>query len=287
MGQERRAALPVDCPKCGERGWVPLNRLDRQLACKQCRTKFYLDSTGKQFLIGKRPAKLLNPLEFIYDPRRWRPDFAEKAFLWWARRSRGTRMAVKGIFWATVLALLLAPLGRYYLRPRPKFPPTLNERAVYVVSAFARNDRDRLEAISVPATRGDLNNWLAKARPAHWPKSIPSVQAKVMVVRQTPKRAVVRAEIERPLPTPPPPPPPEAEAGEEEMPADQEKAAPESSGEPEQSGQDKPEPTEEGEGMPPPEKPKEAEKLTLMLYWLRDVEAGWMLDLAETLKNLR
>lgn len=42
--------IPMNCPKCGARGEIPLDKLDTRLHCRKCGTYFYMDATGHVYV---------------------------------------------------------------------------------------------------------------------------------------------------------------------------------------------------------------------------------------------
>jgi hypothetical protein len=232
---------------------VPINRLDRQLVCKVCGAQFYLDPCGANLVLGERPKDLLashqHHIRYGKVKKLWVERLEEK----WRALPRKTRTAVKsglaGVAALIVLLMILVPA----LRPRPKFPKDLNQRAVLVATAFIRGDRDRLAALTEPSSRRYLDEWLEKARPPEWGKSHPLLQIATTILSNNPRssRATVSVSLSEPQA---PPPPPEMEAEGAGEPAG-EVSAPAPGGEQESAKGDPGEPTKQELQAAPPEPP--------------------------------
>lgn len=201
MAEVERSRLPVACPnfKCGAVGWVPVNRLDRQLVCRTCGTRFYMDSVGSEMKVGERPEKFEDPLK-IAPPPKISPNLIEKAEKRWRRLPQNTRAVMQKSAMGIVLVGLSVWIYASFFIRGPKLPKSLGERALYVMKAFARNQREPIVFISAPETVGDIKQWMVKARPPTWPRTIITPIFTVKIVNQNPKagKAVVQVDMEAP-----------------------------------------------------------------------------------------
>ena len=305
MAEVERSRLPVACPnlKCGAVGWIPVNRLDRQLVCRTCGTRFYMDSVVSEMKVGERPEKFEDPLK-IAPPPKIRPNIIEKAEKRWRRLPPKARAVVQTSAMGIVIVGLSVWIYASFFIRGPKLPKSLGERALYVMKAFARNQREPIVFISAPETVGDIKQWMVKARPPTWPRSIITPIFTVKIVNQNPKagKAVVQVDMEAPGVAAMPgtekvgrtqggpqvfDPPPDVSKKEEESPQSIVQGDP-NSGEPPpitaspSSGQTEgAAPTGEEEPVIP-EPPK---ILKVTLYWVYRDDA-WVLDASQSLKSI-
>jgi hypothetical protein len=297
--QQGSNSLPIACPnpKCGEVGWVPINRLDRQLVCRACGTRFYMDQMGSNMTIGERPDVFVDPF-FTAAPERYRPNLIERVERAYSGLSARSRKILKAVIATPVLAGACLWVYVAYLKPGPKVPngKDLNARAVFVVKAFSNDNPQAILDVSASGSLGDAKAWIRKAKPPTWPRIIRLPKAKVRVLNQSAKsaKAAVAVEIENPsAPEQPPTLPVTAPAGAETKGGEgsaqrakgkaikSKKAGATKAGEAPSTGEPEelePAATEE---IPKPEPPK---PLKFGLYWVLQGDQ-WFLDLKTTLSH--
>jgi excisionase family DNA binding protein len=165
--------FPVECPSCQALGQVPPNRMDQQLKCAECGTKFYLDLITNETIIGEKViAKVAEP---VVDKRPIdsKGIAAVDAI---TNLSRKTQLHIA----VTALATIGLALGLYYFWPRVGNTPS--ERSAEVLRALIHNKPGRVSAIAVPSSRGDVEAWFRKVRPKDWPEVQDEIPADINVV---------------------------------------------------------------------------------------------------------
>lgn len=318
MKREQASRFPIECPKCGSKGTVPLDRLDRQFTCRSCASAFYFHPYRQELVLGERPKEIVDPLK-MEPPVSRRPDLPERMFTRWMKLKERTRTNIKRSLTALFLVGMAGGIAFHYFGPGPNLPEKLEDRAIYLAKAVVNNDLAKVQAVSNGESSEKLATWVKKVRPASWPKKMPVFNATAQVLTQKKKQSgFVRVVIDspyNPMPAAPPPVP------------DEEKAAPKAEGEgdlenipakgaePENipaKGVEPPEPPtekaeEEGAMAKPAEntdegaaaeeaarKKKEEEKgapgvpkpipILWTLGWKFDESRGWLFDLEETSK---
>ncbi len=274
MKHVERERVPIECPnpKCVATGWVPIKQLDRQLVCRECGSRFYMDRTGNALVIGERPKVFVDPLDLRTIVIK-KPDLAEKAFAKWDRLSPRVKLRVR-IGTASVAAvLLLSWVWLAFLRPGPNVPKDLNERVDYVVKNIVRQAPDQILPIVLEGTEGDLKSWIRRVRPKTWPKDMLTYSMERHIVFQNLKSKqgcveVVIKSYYNPLPDPEPEKP--ASAGEA-------------------TGKEQEETQEEGEvATTKPAKPPEPpgpKPVVFKTFWSLDRDRGWLLDASQSFKS--
>ncbi|GAC1472758.1 MAG: hypothetical protein NVSMB9_20380 [Isosphaeraceae bacterium] len=281
MKEVEKNRIPVPCPnvKCDFVGWILLDHLDRQLICRSCGTRFHMDGMGSEMRIGERPQKFEDPFK-VPPPPKYRPNIVEMVEKLYNKIPARHQKRVKQLTGVLLLAVLASLTYVQFFRPGPKLPESLPDRALYVVKALARNDREKIKNIADPATLKDLEQWVKRARPASWPRSdfLPRATVKVGSQNMKKGKAFVVARIE-PIPaaaSPSPPAPEESEAGKEKSQTEEGKTSPSELDE----HQDGTQASKEELSTPEPEKPDE-----LLLNWVF-LDEEWWLDLTASLANI-
>lgn len=147
--------IPMECPKCGRRGEVPLDRLNSKLTCRNCATVFHMDQTG-QIVLGAPddPAKAKRRPDVRLEPLEFNPVKLFKSI------PRPVRI---GLAAAAVLAVVWVAAGA--LIDSIGVPRDLDRRADYVAEAFVDLQLDRIQELSTPASREAVKKWYDQVRP--------------------------------------------------------------------------------------------------------------------------
>ncbi len=172
--------FPVECPSCQALGQVPPNRMDQQLKCAECGTKFYLDLITNETIIGEKvTVKVAEPVA-DKKPVDSKGMDAIDAMTSLTQKTR-IRLAVMA------LATIGLAIGLYYFWPRVGNTP--GDRTFEVLQALTHNSPGRVAAIAVPSSRGDVEAWFKKARPKDWPEVLPEVPVEINVISKRQARA--------------------------------------------------------------------------------------------------
>jgi excisionase family DNA binding protein len=165
--------FPVECPSCQALGQVPPNRMDQQLKCAECGTKFYLDLITNETIIGEKvTTKVAVPLA-DKKPVDSKGIAAIDAMTDVPQKSR-LRIAVMAVATAGLA------LGLYYFWPRVGNNP--GDRTAEVLQALTHNAPGRVVAIALPSSRRDAEAWFKKVRPKDWPDVLPEVPVDINVL---------------------------------------------------------------------------------------------------------
>jgi hypothetical protein len=274
MKHIERERVPLECPnpKCSATGWVPINQLDRQMVCRECGTRFYMNRTGHELVIGERPRVFIDPLATTTVVIS-KPDLVERVFTRWDRLSYRVKTRIR-IGLASVGAIaLVAWVWIAYLRPGPKLGDDLNTRVTHVVKSIVNQAPEEILPIVLEGTEGDLKRWIQKVRPKTWPKKMPTYKMNRHILFQNlkAKQGCVEVRIDsryNPLPEPEP-----------AKPAEEGKAH-----------DNKDEETEEENEVVTTKPAKPAEPpgprpVVFKTYWSLDKERGWLLDATACLVN--
>lgn len=251
--------LPCCCPECGTEGRARMDQLGRQLSCKQCGARFYLDAGG-DLVIGDRArvdSGRGSPWPAASYGRR-EPNFVERL------ADRGSRNPGPFAIALGAAALLVAIGWVLWTKTGPAMPPTLEGRATYAAEAFAHESRDRLRALATSGTARDVEAWLNLVRPRFWQGKIRDVRITVSVAQQDGRKATVRAHLAvpgGPDATDPPP----AETSDSVV-----------------ATKPPPHPAEGGAGT---KIAADGRQIDLMMFWERSASGGWRLDGARTFKT--
>jgi anti-anti-sigma factor len=187
-GPRAPRSLDIDfrCPECGTQGWIPVDRLDRQLQCQACGVKLFTDPSGG-LLVGDISERPRTPNAF--EDRQ--TDLLGRAIDRWKALPRVARVALSG-----VAALLLCALLGWVLSA-PAVPASLKDRAVFVAEAFAREDYRRLRAVAASGSSAAVSRWMDQVRPRFWRGKMQRVSVRVNIQQQDKKagKAVLLAHV--------------------------------------------------------------------------------------------
>jgi hypothetical protein len=275
MKHIERERVPIECPnpKCVATGWVPINQLDRQMVCKDCGTRFYLDRTGNQLCIGERPKVFVDPLE-MKTVVMAKPDLAEKAFTGWDRLPAKVKKGIKTGFVSAAAIVLLSWIWIAFLRPGPKLPKELRDRVSYLVRNVVKEDLDAIWPMVNSGTEGDLKAWIQRVRPKTWTKNMVGYRMDQKIVLQSlkQKKGCIEVSVDSPMnPQTDPEPEPKAAAATPTSKNDQ--------GSDDDEEQPAPKPA-------PPPKPQAGPKpVVFKTFWVLDSDRGWLFDATESLKG--
>ena len=147
--------LSIRCPRCGEPGQVPWDRLGRLFICGSCKGRFGVKADGK-------------PVELVSGPDgKWveAPPFRATR-----RRRRRRRLLVVGVVLAAVLFPAAGVAGWRAARGEPQpaereLPPTLPARAELFAQAWLCNDVRLMKRLTSPAQEKVLFSWYTRHRP--------------------------------------------------------------------------------------------------------------------------
>ena len=275
MKHIERERVPIECPnpKCVATGWVPINQLDRQMVCKDCGTRFYLDRTGNQLCIGERPKKFVDPLE-TKTVVMAKPDLAEKAFTGWDHLPAKVKKGIKTGFVAAAAIVLLSWIWIAFLRPGPKLPKELSERVTYLVRNIVKEDLDAIWPLVSSGTEGDLKPWLQRIRPKTWTKKMVGykMEQKILVQNLKQKKGCIEVRIDSPM-NPQSEPEPESKVAavtpvsKNDKESDDEEPAPKPA----------PQPASKPQAGPKP--------VVFKTFWVLDSDRGWLFDATDSLKG--
>jgi hypothetical protein len=201
--------VPVSCPKCGQEGYIRIERLNRGFSCKQCRTKFFVDISGTRAVnsdtamektkesqakenghkSGDKMAYTLPDIPHYGRHDRAVGNLVSAGFV----RMRKLPRAAKMVLITLPLILVLGGYAGYLaLESRAEAPKDLQSRARIVGEAFGRDDIGTIEDYAASGTTRDVRRWLDKARPVSWGERVePTVfiRVAVSVVNQGEKEA--------------------------------------------------------------------------------------------------
>ena len=161
-------------------GQVPPNRMDQQLKCAECGTKFYLDLITNETIIGEKvTAKVAVPVadKKLMDSKGIDTIDAMTSL------PQKTRLRLA----AMALASIALAIGLYYFWPRVGNTP--GERTAEYLQALTHNSPGRVVAIAVPSSRADVEAWFKKVRPKDWPEVLPEVPVDINVISRKQARA--------------------------------------------------------------------------------------------------
>lgn len=275
MKHIERERVPIECPnrRCVATGWVPINQLDRQMVCKDCGTRFYLDRTGNQLCIGERPKVFVDPLK-TKTAVMAKPDLAERAFTGWDRLPARVKKGIKTGFILAAAIVLLSWIWIAFLRPGPKLPKELNERVTYLVKNIVREDLDAIRPMVNTGTEGDLKPLIQRIRPKTWTKQMVGyrMEQKVLVQNLKQKKGCIEVRVDSPMnpqsdlePEPKVAAPTPASKSDEETEVEEPPAP-------------KPAP-------PPPKSQSGPKPIVFKTFWVLDSDRGWLLDASESLRG--
>jgi pSer/pThr/pTyr-binding forkhead associated (FHA) protein len=207
------AFVMITCPNpgCRASGAAARERIDDPMKCKVCGTDFYRDPTTDEFVIGAHPdpktrsRSAVRPTAAVaavgartLGAGERTPDI-EDTFRNFRRALGRNRFVVRsGAAAIFVVALLCYGATSLFSSP-PELPNQVHDRAVYVAKALARNAPSRVRVLAVRSTRGDVDRWFRKIRPASWPADDEGVTIRFDIdyVRMRTRTAAIRVEVKR------------------------------------------------------------------------------------------
>ncbi len=151
---KREGVVAVNCPKCGELGEVPWDRLNKVFFCRACKGRFGIKADGKTVeLIHTSDGKWVEL-----------PRLSESAR---KRRKRRVMAAVLGLI---VLLPTMAIGGWHALKPPPEptereLPHDLTARIELFTQAWLCNDTRLLQRLTSPAHDKVVFSWYTRHRP--------------------------------------------------------------------------------------------------------------------------
>lgn len=159
--------LPVECPRCGAKGRLRIERLDRSFTCKGCKRVFHVSVGG--ILPGERPEALTDAYGALdqFATRDAPPSLIERA---WAKVPKDGRTFVGGAI--CIGMLLICNMVYFWFFSGTRLPDRLMDRAKYVGEAYARNNLEDLQKLVPPDSQEDAVRWLEQTRPEDW-KNVP------------------------------------------------------------------------------------------------------------------
>jgi hypothetical protein len=151
-----RAMIPMECPKCGRQGEVPLDRLNAKLTCRKCGTVFHMDNTGHIILGDPDVATLKKRTEEV---RRKDKDIDLSL--------AGLLKSVPKPLWYVVTILILMLGGGFAVNRvvgSMGVPTELAPRSTYVGERFVDLELDEIKRLSTTSTLDDIQKWYDKVR---------------------------------------------------------------------------------------------------------------------------
>ncbi|MBV8488805.1 MAG: hypothetical protein JO161_11045, partial [Planctomycetaceae bacterium] len=172
--------FPVECPSCQALGQVPPNRMDQQLRCAECGTKFYLDLVTNETIIGEKvTTKVAEPVA--------EKKLGDSKGMAAIDAMTNLPQKTQRRFAAMTLATIGLVFSLYYFWPQVGNTP--GERTVEILQALTHNAPRRVSAIAVPSSTGDVEAWFRKVRPKEWPEVMPDVPVDINVISRKQTRA--------------------------------------------------------------------------------------------------
>jgi hypothetical protein len=159
--------LPVECPRCGAKGRLRIDRLDRSFTCKQCKRIFHVGVSG--ILPGERPPDPKDESGAIdqFTIRAAPPSMIER--LWKKIPKDGKALVGGGMF---IGLLVFCNIIYFWFFSGGGMPTKLLDRAKFVGEAYARKDLETLAPLIASDTEKEAARWLEETRPEAW-KNIP------------------------------------------------------------------------------------------------------------------
>jgi hypothetical protein len=200
--------VPVNCPTCGNEGFIRIDRLNRGLGCRKCGAKFFIDHTGTR-VVGEPPAGRTDLVEqppWMRNRRNaWADRFFRPVFNRFLRLPRWARLSALGL---PVLLLAAASLAWAIREPPPPTPPGLADRAAIVGQAFGRGDTGPISDLAVRGTGRAARDWVEQRRPPAWGGETDEdapvrVQTQILTQDNRKGQATVVLVVDRPTTVPP------------------------------------------------------------------------------------
>lgn len=146
--------IPMECPTCGRRGEVPLDRLNSKLTCKKCGTVFHMDETGHITLGDPADAaKKKKKEEMRLEPVEIDPGKIFKSL------PKPVRYGVP-----TLVILLLGGLIASRIMAAMGLGADLPTRATFVGEQFVDEKLEAIQELTTPDTREDVKKWYDRQR---------------------------------------------------------------------------------------------------------------------------
>jgi hypothetical protein len=155
--------LPVECPRCGSKGRLRIERLDRSFTCKGCKRVFHVGISG--ILPGERPADQVDESGALdqFTIRAAPPGLIERL---WAKLPKDGKALMGGAIFIGLL--VLCNVAYFWFFSGGGVPEKLLDRAKFVGEAYARNNLEDLQEMVAPDTQKEAIRWLAETRPEAW-----------------------------------------------------------------------------------------------------------------------
>lgn len=174
--------IPMECPKCGRQGEVPLDRLNSKLTCKKCGTIFHMDGTG-HIVLGDPGVEA---------QRRHTEEVKRRSEELRRRKAGDVTLAgvlkaiPKGAWFAAAALALLIGGGLVARRVVGSMgvPAELGARSTYVGEHLVDLHLEEIKKLTRPSTHDDLRSWYDKVRPM-FNHTGPRVDADEVVVFST------------------------------------------------------------------------------------------------------
>jgi len=159
--------LPIECPRCGAKGRLRIERLDRSFTCKGCHRVFHVGVGG--ILPGERPADQTDESGALnqYGIRTTPPSLPERL---WAKLPKDGKTMMGGAI--GIGFLILCNVAYFWFFSGTGLPVDLLDRAKFVGAAYARNDLAALQQLVAPDMEKEAAQWLQETRPEAW-KNLP------------------------------------------------------------------------------------------------------------------
>jgi hypothetical protein len=154
--------LPIECPRCGAKGRLRIDRLDRSFTCKGCKRVYHVGVGG--IMPGERPADMTDDIGALRaSALREKPGLIDQL---WAKVPKNARTLVGGgIF---IGMLLLCNVVYFWFFSGPRVPEKLLDRAKYLGEAFARNDDGAFQRLVSSDSHEEAARLLEETRPEAW-----------------------------------------------------------------------------------------------------------------------
>lgn len=170
--------MEVVCPRCGGRGLVPWDQLDKFLRCRPCAQWYLIDKSG-QLVETSHPATMSVQVRSSFGgwqqatvalPQVTAPNSTpvgavagrRRAGLDWSWMAAIGGGVLTGLL---ALGLLLKPAPEEEVQAAAPLPNALEERSVVLAKAWLQKDLVRLLELTEPSRDRDLRRWIAAAPP--------------------------------------------------------------------------------------------------------------------------
>lgn len=154
--------IPLACPRCRHELVVSIRQLDHQFNCVECRTPFYVNSTGT-CIKGLKPKHNSTANLHLSSTR---TSSSTSSTLLGKLAHPPRRVVYAGIALALVLSALL--VARALTVASQSIPESLEDRADFVARAFAEGNLDAILRVSDTGTGLSVKRWFELKRvPTH------------------------------------------------------------------------------------------------------------------------